>query len=133
MATQIKLKRSTTPLATPTTANLADGEVALNIADKKLYVNNSGSITEVANTVPNPATVTTNMLSSGITNGQVGSSLHVAANGSDVLSLANGNANGKTKQTPFRTVAYALSQATSGDTVYIEAWSISRNFPTNGS
>ena len=128
MATQIKLKRSTTPLATPTTANLADGEVALNIADKKLYVNNSGSITEVANTVPNPATVTTNMLSSGITNG-VGSSLYVSANGSDVLSLSNGNANGKSKQTPFRTVAYALSQATSGDTVYVEAGTYQEIFP----
>ena len=68
------------------------------------------------------------MLSSGITNG-VGSSLHVAANGSDVLSLANGNANGKTKQTPFRTVAYALSPETSGDTVYIEAGVYQEIFP----
>ena len=37
MATRIKLKRSTTASAVPTTSNLEDGEVALNIADKKLY------------------------------------------------------------------------------------------------
>ena len=34
MATRIKLKRSTTAAAVPTTSNLEDGEVAVNIADK---------------------------------------------------------------------------------------------------
>ena len=49
MATVIKLKRSSTADSVPTTSDLADGEVAINLADKKIYVNNSGTIVEVAN------------------------------------------------------------------------------------
>ena len=49
MATVIKLKRSTTADSVPSTSDLADGEVAINIADQKIYVNNSGTIVEVAN------------------------------------------------------------------------------------
>ena len=49
MATVIKLKRSSTADSVPTTSDLADGEVAINIADQKIYVNNSGTIVEVAN------------------------------------------------------------------------------------
>ena len=49
MATIIKLKRSTTASSIPTTSNLADGEVAVNIADRKVYVRNGDSIVEVAN------------------------------------------------------------------------------------
>ena len=49
MATVIKLKRSSTADSVPTTSDLADGEVAINLADKKIYVNNGGTIVEVAN------------------------------------------------------------------------------------
>jgi len=49
MATVIKLKRSSTADSVPTTSDLADGEVAINLADRKIYVNNGGSIVEVAN------------------------------------------------------------------------------------
>jgi len=49
MATVIKLKRSNTASSVPTTSDLADGEVALNTADKKIYVRNGGSIVAVAN------------------------------------------------------------------------------------
>jgi len=49
MATVIKLKRSDTADSVPTTSDLADGEVAINLADKKIYVNNGGTIVEVAN------------------------------------------------------------------------------------
>ena len=51
MATVIKLKRSSTADSVPTTSDLADGEVAINLADKKIYVNNGGTIVEVANTI----------------------------------------------------------------------------------
>ena len=70
MATRIKLKRSTTAAAVPTTSNLADGEIALNIADKKLYARNGSNIIEVANQKPNTGEVVTTMLSTDITNGQ---------------------------------------------------------------
>ena len=49
MSTVIKLKRSTTATAVPTTSDLADGEVAINITDKKVFVRNGGSIVTVAN------------------------------------------------------------------------------------
>tara|TARA_R100000030_G_scaffold25625_1_gene18620 strand:+ start:1647 stop:2222 length:576 start_codon:yes stop_codon:yes gene_type:complete len=49
MATVIKLKRSNTSSSVPTTSDLQDGEVALNTADKKIYVRNGGSIVAVAN------------------------------------------------------------------------------------
>ena len=49
MATVIKLKRSTTASAVPTTSDLEDGEVAVNITDKVVYMRNGGSVITVAN------------------------------------------------------------------------------------
>ena len=49
MATVIKLKRSTTASSVPTTSDLADGEIAVNITDQKIYIRNGGSIVELAN------------------------------------------------------------------------------------
>lgn len=43
-----KPKRSTTPNSIPTTSNLADGELSVNIADQKIYVRSGGSIVTVA-------------------------------------------------------------------------------------
>ena len=48
-STIIKLKRSTTASAVPTTSDLEDGEIAVNINDKKVFVRNGGSIVTVAN------------------------------------------------------------------------------------
>jgi len=50
LATIIKLKRSTTASSVPTTSNLADGEVAVNITDKKIYQRSGNDIVEIANT-----------------------------------------------------------------------------------
>jgi hypothetical protein len=44
VATVIKLKRSTTASAVPTTSDLADGEVAVNITDKKVFMRDGASI-----------------------------------------------------------------------------------------
>jgi len=49
MATIIKLKRSTSASSVPTVSDLVDGEVALNVVDKKIYVRNGSDIVEVAN------------------------------------------------------------------------------------
>ena len=49
MATVIKLKRSTTASAVPTTSDLEDGEVAVNITDKIVYMRSGASIVTVAN------------------------------------------------------------------------------------
>ena len=48
-STVIKLKRTTTASAVPTTSDLEDGEIAVNITDKKVFVRNGGSIVTVAN------------------------------------------------------------------------------------
>lgn len=44
MASIIKPKRSSTPGAVPTTANLADGEMAVNVADRKIYVRMASTV-----------------------------------------------------------------------------------------
>ena len=49
MATVIKLKRSTTASSIPTTGDLVDGEVAVNITDKIVYMRSGASIVTVAN------------------------------------------------------------------------------------
>ena len=49
MATVIKPKQSNTASSVPTTSDLTDGEIAVNTADKKVYVRNDTSIIEVAN------------------------------------------------------------------------------------
>ena len=128
MATRIKLKRSTTVAAVPTTSNLEDGEVALNIADKKLYARNGSNIIEVANQKPNTGEVVTTMLSTDITNGQ-GNTYYVATVGSDNTTLANGGAGGKHPDTPFLTITKALSTATSGDTIIVAPGEYQEAFP----
>lgn len=61
MATIIKLKRSIVSSTIPTTNDLADGEVAVNIADRKLYIRNGASIVEVANNTAAGSTDLTNV------------------------------------------------------------------------
>lgn len=58
MANIFKPKRSTTASSVPTTANLADGELAINIPDKKIYIRNGGTI-ETIEPSPNLDTVLT--------------------------------------------------------------------------
>jgi len=128
MATRIKLKRSTTAAAVPTTSNLEDGEVALNIADRKLYARNGSNIIEVANQKPNTGEVVTNMLSTDITNGQ-GNTYYVATVGSDTATLANGGAAGKHPDTPFLTITKALSVAASTDTILVAPGEYQEAFP----
>lgn len=50
MPVAIKIKRFTTASDVPTTSELNDGEIAVNIVDKKIYVRDGSSIIEVANT-----------------------------------------------------------------------------------
>jgi len=49
VSTIIKLKRTTTASAVPTTNDLEDGEIAVNITDKKVFIRNGGNIVTVAN------------------------------------------------------------------------------------
>jgi len=48
MALKIKLKKFTAASGSPTTRDLEDGEVGINPVQQKVFVNNSGSIVELA-------------------------------------------------------------------------------------
>tara|TARA_B100000029_G_scaffold399537_1_gene398283 strand:- start:90 stop:428 length:339 start_codon:yes stop_codon:yes gene_type:complete len=54
MAATIKLKRGT---STPSTSDIASGEVAIDTSAKKLYVNDSGTIKAIGGDVPTTITV----------------------------------------------------------------------------
>ena len=103
MATRIKLKSSITPNSPPTTSDLVDKEVAINIADKKLFVNNSGTIVEIGNAAPNTASVTASMLAADITNGP-NHHWFVAKSGTNAANLLGGAPRGKHSSTPFLTL-----------------------------
>jgi len=47
MANIFKPKRSTTPLSVPTTGDLVDGELAVNIPDRKIYVRNGAVVQQL--------------------------------------------------------------------------------------
>ena len=69
MALQIKPKRSSTASQAPTTANLDAGEIAINLADKKLYVRDtSNNILELTTRTLNSLD---NVSVASPTNGQV--------------------------------------------------------------
>ena len=139
MASRIKLKRSLTQNSVPTTSDLTDKEVALNITDRSLFVNNNGNIVEVLNADPNDEKIVPSMLSSAITDG-VGNTWYVSANGTDKATLGSvnprhgettgANSWGKTPTTSFATLKYALDNyAQSGDTVVISAGTYTEVFP----
>jgi|TARA_B100000073_G_scaffold98267_1_gene78113 plastocyanin len=139
MASRIKLKRSLTPNSAPTTSDLRDKEVALNIVDRTLFVNNSGTIEEIANADPNDEKIVPSMFSSAITDG-VGNTWYVSKNGTDKATLGSvnprhgettgANSWGKTPSTSFQTLKYALDNyAQSGDTIIIAAGTYDEIFP----
>ena len=76
-STVIKLKRTTTAAAVPTTNDLEDGEIAVNITDKKVFVRNGGSIVTIANFNDSAVDLTSigsNLLPSTTTTFDIGSS-----------------------------------------------------------
>ena len=90
MASRIKIKSSTTPNSVPLTSDLSDREVAININDRSLFINDSGTIREVLNADPNDETIVPSMLSSSITDG-VGNTWFVSVNGTDKATLGSVN------------------------------------------
>jgi hypothetical protein len=48
LKTSFQLKRSTTASVVPTTSDLAEGELGINLVDKKLYVANSSAVFQIA-------------------------------------------------------------------------------------
>ena len=88
--TPIQLYRSTTALAVPLAANLAAGELALNIVDGKLYYNDSGTIKLLAS---NAATTNVSTISFGTTGLTPATATSGAVTVAGTLATANGGTN----------------------------------------
>ena len=95
MSTVIKVKRSETASSVPTTSDLAVGEIAVNTADKKVYVRASGGVVEVANVVAGGAsgdiTEVLTATGSGLTGGSTSGSANLAINVDDSSLQISGN------------------------------------------
>ena len=91
MAT-IKLKRGT---SAPTTSNIVDGEVALDLSAKKLYVNDSGTIKEIgANSALsasqlNDINVVAGQVAHGTDLGSIADSLSSASGATNITTVAD--------------------------------------------
>ena len=91
MAT-IKLKRGT---STPTTSNIVDGEVALDLSAKKLYVNDAGTIKEIGSDSAltasqlNDINVVAGQVAHGTDLGSVTDSLSSASGATDITTVAD--------------------------------------------
>ena len=79
MATVIKVKRSSISGKKPSTSDLDFGELALNVADKRLYTKNNTTVLEIGS---NPSTLSVNSAYSfPISDGQAGQVLKTDGNG----------------------------------------------------
>ena len=92
--TPIQLYYSTTPSAVPSAANLASGELALNITDGKLYYNDGGVVKLLAS---NASTTVVNTISFGST----GLTPSTATSGAVTVAGTLAIGNGGTGQTSF--------------------------------
>jgi hypothetical protein len=104
--TPIQLYRSTTALAVPLAANLAAGELALNITDGKLYYNDGGTVKLLASNA-----TTTNV--STISFGTTGLTPATATSGAVTVAGTLATANGGTNLTTFTSggAMYATSSS----------------------
>ena len=123
MSTVIKVKRSETASSVPTTSDLAVGEIAVNTADKKVYVRASGGVVEVANVVAGGAsgdiTEVLTATGSGLTGGSTSGSANLAINVDDSSLQISGN----TVQVKASGVTNAML-ANSGVTINSQALSL---------
>ena len=85
--TPIQLYRSTTAAAVPLAANLAAGELAINIPDGKLYYNDSGTVKLLAS---NASTTVVNTISFGTTGLTPSTATSGAVTVAGTLVVANG-------------------------------------------
>ena len=104
--TSLKLYRSSTPGAQPTAANLADGELAINTTDEKLFFKNTGGTVVSISTAVSGGTVTS-VAASGGTTGLTFSGSPITTSGTLTLSGTLGVANGGTGATTL-TANYIL-------------------------
>lgn len=118
MATDILIKRSTTPGAVPTTGDLSTGELAVNTADKRLFTNNSGTIVEIG-TAPTTQAVTGNATVGG-TLGVTGNTTLTTVSTSGAATLASGSVTGNFSVAGTLTVATPTNSTDAASKGYVD-------------
>lgn len=122
--TPISLYYSTTASAVPLAANLANGELALNIADMKLYAKNgSGAVTLLASsggaagTVSTVSVVTANGLSGSVANATTTPAITLSTSVTGIVYGTGGSLNAVTIGSGVSFAGGTLSATGSGGTV----------------
>jgi hypothetical protein len=110
--TPIQLYRSTTPAAVPTAGNLVAGELALNLADEKLYFENASGVVKVLADSAVTGTVTS-VAASGGTTGLSFTGSPITTTGTLTLSGTLVVANGGTGASTFTANGLLLGNGTS--------------------
>ena len=94
MANIFKPKRSNTSSSVPTTGNLADGELAVNSADKIIYLRDGGSIVEVANSTSITNEADNRVLTATGTAGTINGEANLTFDGSALTVTGDANVTG---------------------------------------
>jgi hypothetical protein len=117
--TPIQLYRSTTAAAAPTSGNLAAGELAINLADEKLYFKNASGVVKLLTSTAFVGTVTS-VDASGGTTGLTFTGGPITSAGTLTLSGTLAIANGGTGATTAAGARTNLGvTATGADTTYL--------------
>jgi len=94
MANIFKPKRSSTSSSVPTTGDLTDGELAVNSADKIIYLRDGGSIVEVANSTSITNEADNRVLTATGTAGTINGEANLTFDGSALTVTGNTNVTG---------------------------------------
>lgn len=97
--TPIQLYRTSTAAATPSAGNLADGELAINLTDEKLYFKNASGVVKMLASVAGATGTVSSVALSGGTTGLTTSGGPITTSGTITLAGTLGVANGGTGAT----------------------------------
>lgn len=100
MSTVIKLKRSETASAVPTTSDLEIGEVAVNTADQKIYMRDSSGVVVIADTATGSGSAGSAFTSFAVS----GQTTVVADSSTDTLTLVGAGLNSITTNATTDTI-----------------------------